>query len=190
MGRYILGVDPGFANFGWALVRLGPDSETVVDMGVLLTEKSAAKQNVLASNDNFRRARELARMIRGLKSMTQLVEPLAVCAESMSFPRSSSVAAKMAMSWGVLADYCESQDVPMFMATPKELKRAVCGDASASKETIQKALKDRYPSTDLLKLPGMADVPGGKREHPFDALAAIVACLNGETLRLLRRTSS
>lgn len=190
MPSYVLGVDPGFANFGWALVRLEAESETVIGMGLLSTEKSGAKQNVLASNDNFRRARELSRMLRDLKAMTQLVEPVAVCAESMSFPRSSSVAAKMAMSWGVLADYCESQDVSMFMATPKELKRAVCGDATASKEDVQKALIKRFPSTDLFQVPGMSGIPKSKHEHPFDALAAIVACLNGETLRLLRRTSS
>jgi len=188
MSVLILGLDPGFANVGWALVELnggvsGTATETLVGMGLIETEKSAAKQNVLASNDNYRRAREISRAIRLLTPRAQVI-----CAESMSFPRNASAAAKVAMTWGVVADYCEAESITMLMASPKELKRAVCSDASASKTQIQEALRVRFGVRpgELLKSAG---VPPSSQEHPYDALAAIVACLHSETLSLLRRAS-
>lgn len=182
MSLLVLGVDPGFAMLGFALTSLDKAAVVphIVEMSLVQTEKSTAKQNVLASNDNFRRAREIAKALRRIR------QPDVVCVESMSFPRSASVAAKMAMSWGVLADYCESLQIPLLMATPKELKRAVTGVATATKEQVQESLT-LYFDRDLTKVPGMEDVPPSKREHPFDALAAVVACLNGEVLRLLQK---
>jgi crossover junction endodeoxyribonuclease RuvC len=181
----ILGIDPGFANVGWALVELdgGTHKETLMGMGLIETEKSSKKQKVLTSDDNYRRAREIARAVRQLKPRAQVL-----CAESMSFPRNASAAAKVAMTWGVLADFCEVEDVPLLMASPKELKRAVCADASASKEQIQKALRVRFGTRpeELLKESG---IPPSSQEHPYDALAAVVACLDSEVLRLLRKAS-
>ena len=184
----LMGIDPGFASMGFALVELdggiyGSTPISVVSMGVIRTEKSDKKQNVLASNDNFRRARELSRELR------KIPRPDVICAESMSYPRNSSAAAKVSMAWGIIADYCEASGTPMLMATPKELKRAVCGNAGASKEEVQAALKTRYGST-LEDLLHKAGIPAGQWEHPFDALAAVTACLESETLRLLRRSSS
>lgn len=188
MSVLVLGLDPGFANVGWALVELdggihGSTPELIVAMGLIETEKSSAKQNVLASNDNYRRAREIARAVRGLKPRPQVI-----CAESMSFPRSSSAAAKVAMTWGVIADFCEAENIAMLMASPKELKKAVCNDASASKTEIQIALRARFGSRpeELLK---EAKIPPSSQEHPYDALAAVIACVDSEMIRLLRKAS-
>lgn len=183
MSLLVLGLDPGFANVGWALVELDGSGgkEVLLGMGLISTEKSAKKQNVLASNDNYRRAREIA---RALRAMTP--KPHVICAEAMSFPRNASAAAKVAMTWGVVADYCESEGIAMLMASPKELKNAVCQNASASKEEVQAALRIRFGARpgELLKAAG---VPPSSQEHPYDGLAAVVACLPSETLTLLRR---
>lgn len=181
------GIDPGFSSLGWSLVELSTGDHVVataslVSLGLIRTEKSTAKQNVLASNDNFRRAREIAVALRKLFE----VRPAVVCCESMSFPRNASAAAKVAMTWGVLADLCESQGIPMLMATPKELKRSVCGNASASKEEVQAALRLRFGTRpdELLK---EAKIPASSQEHPMDALAAVCCCAESEVVRLLRR---
>jgi Holliday junction resolvasome RuvABC endonuclease subunit len=181
MPLLVLGIDPGFANLGWVLVELdgAAGKEVLLDMGLVTTEKSAKKQNVLASNDNYRRAREISRALRALP------RPRVICCEAMSFPRSSSAAAKVAMTWGVVADYCESEGVAMLMASPKELKHAVCQNAGASKSDVQKALRLRFGARPA-ELLTAAGVPASGQEHPYDALAAVVACLNSETLTLLR----
>lgn len=182
MSILVLGIDPGFANTGWAQLELGGSTtpEKLLAMGLIETEKSSKKQKVLSSDDNYRRAREIAKALR------KLPRPTVICAESMSFPRNSSAAAKVAMTWGVIADFCEVEDIPMLMTSPKELKRAVCSDATASKEDVQKALRLRFADLPigLLKEAG---IPPSSQEHPYDALAAAVACLDSETLRLLRK---
>lgn len=185
MSILVMGVDPGFANTGWALLELdggvyGATPEKLVAMGLIETEKSSKKQKVLSADDNYRRAREISKAVR------KLTRPTVICAESMSFPRNASAAAKVAMTWGILADFCEAEDVPMLMTSPKELKKAICEDASASKETIQAALRVRYKDLpiELLKAAG---IPPSSQEHPYDALAAAVACLDSESLRLLRK---
>lgn len=188
----ILGVDPGFANFGWAVVQIdagaslyqleplpGGGTIAVVAMGVLETEKANKKQKVLASDDNFRRARLIARWFYSeLPGVPQVL-----CAESMSFPRNASAAAKVAMTWGILATVCELQELPMVMASPQEVKVGVCGEKSASKEQVIAALNQRFPEAERC-VKGLAK---GKLEHPYDALAAIVTCIDSEVIRAIRK---
>lgn len=185
----VLGLDPGFANLGYATVALSADGTLQPsNLGVFETDKSTVKRNVLASDDNVRRAREISRFLRDLMTDGPLGPVRAICAETMSFPRSSSVAAKMAMCWGVVASLSEELDIPILQATPQGLKLAVCNNKSASKEDIAKALEKRFGKklmTDLLK-----ETTASKQEHPFDALGAVVACSDSEVLRLARRMST
>ena len=62
-------------------------------MGVIRTEKSSAKRQVRASEDNLDRAKEIAEEIQKLVKDYNIQ---LICAETMSYPRNSSAAAKMA----------------------------------------------------------------------------------------------
>ena len=177
---YVLGLDPGFASLGYALVALHPVRETILSMGVIRTSKSTAKQGVLAADDNLRRARELWSLIN-----QQLTAVEVICAESMSFPRNSQAAAKVAMSWGVIAALAEQRGLPIVQASPQAIKKSLCGVKSASKEEVQAALTARYGA-----LPLDPKVPKGEHEHAFDALAAVVCCLDSEVLRMARKLSA
>jgi crossover junction endodeoxyribonuclease RuvC len=178
---FVLGLDPGFSCVGFALVRLDGDELHPTEMGVIRTEKASKKQNVFASEDNLRRAREITAV---LNKILRAHPVQAMCAETMSFPRSSSVAAKMAMCWGVVAAFSELMNIPLVQATPKALKKSVTGRADASKEDIIEVLRKRYGE----EVEGLVDgVPPSLREHPYDALGAVVACRDSELLRLLRR---
>jgi Holliday junction resolvasome RuvABC endonuclease subunit len=182
----VLGLDPGFASTGWALVELHPSGEIhIKSLGLIETEKANKKQKVLASDDNFKRARELSRAIRYL---IYGMDNLILCSESMSFPRNSSTAAKMAMCWGVIADICEEDGLPMLMATPKEIKKAV-GSEDSSKDAVQAALHRRFGDRFVQALVA-SRLPKSKHEHPVDALASVVACLDSETLRLMWKVAA
>lgn len=177
----ILGADPGFASFGWAVVKVTLTEESVWDMGVIRTEKSAKKLNVLSTSDNIRRGREIAGRLGDLYH-NYWVD--CVCAEAMSFPRSSSVAGKMCLSWGILIDKSRVWKVPIMEASPQAVKMAVCGNKSASKDAVQAALVKRYGA---MVDRGLGDLPTGQHEHAFDALAAVVACLDSDVIRMGRR---
>lgn len=189
MGFPVLGVDPGFANIGYAVVVLHPDgTEVPTHMGVFRTDKSNAKQKVFASDDNLRRAREIYRFLRDLLRDGPHGPVRAICAETMSYPRNSATAAKMSMCWGVLAGLSEEFDIPVLQATPQGLKKNVAGKKTASKTGIQRALYKLYGKDVLKEL--CSGTPASCLEHPYDALGAVVACRDSEVLRLARRMSA
>jgi crossover junction endodeoxyribonuclease RuvC len=179
---YILGIDPGLANFGWALVDFSNQGEKLVECGVIRTEKSDEKRNVLASDDNFRRTRDVA---KPLLTLFKKYDFAAICAESMSFPRSSSAAAKMAMTWGAIAMLAVEYNLPVSQASPQEIKKTLCGRKDASKEEIEEAVKKRYPTME-----GLLDeqkLANSYREHAYDAGAAIITALEtSEVIRAFR----
>ena len=178
---YILGVDPGFASFGWCIVHLLPQGEEVMKVDVIRTEKSTKKKNVKASDDDFHRSQEIATV---LHEVVKMWKPRAVAAEAMSFTRNASSAAKVARVWGVLADLCFVYSLPMTQASPQEIKKVLCGDKAATKEQVQQALETRYQHDFLLFT---QQVPKGQWEHGFDAAGAVVACLDTDVLKMARR---
>jgi len=187
---YVLGIDPGFKNVGYALVRLCRSSEEIVRMGVIRTDKSSKKQRVLASDDNVRRTREIA-----LELLAQLgVGPgnlsdtmvKGLAAESMSFPRNASAAAKMAMSWGVIGCLAALMDLPLVQSSPQAIKKCLCGTRDASKEEVQASLDARYGGVLRERL---GKVPRSLLEHPYDALGSVVAGLDSDTFRMARALS-
>lgn len=197
-GPLVLSLDPGFASFGYAL--LTPTGE-VVTLGVLRTEKSNEKAKVMATEDNVRRARVIANGFTDLlegrrpgvlrdyrhvplgQAKPNLVRVRLVCAESMSFPRSSSAAAKMAMSWGVIVGGLVAHDLPLIQTSPQAVKKCATGNASASKKEVEAAMIKRFGRGLLRMLKG---TPEGQFEHAFDALAVGAACLDSDDARMLR----
>jgi len=185
---YVLGIDPGFASIGLAVVAIGPNpqDDRPVKLALLRTQKSSAKRQVRASDDNLERAKEIAVW---LQAMVVRYDIKLICAETMSFPRSASVAAKMAMCWGVIAAISTRGKIPVTQASPQEIKKMLCQNKSASKEDVQASLNLLFRS-DLVgpkSLVAVERIPRSQIEHPYDALAAVVACRESEVVLLLRR---
>lgn len=176
----VLGLDPGFAALGIALVRLLPDGEEVLALKVVRTEKSNKKTNVLAASDNFRRTREIA---RELELVIKGHPVRLMAAEYMSFPRNASTAAKMALCWGVIGTLSELSGIGCEQCSPQRLKQVVAGNKQATKEDVQMALAKRYGN----HIMDLYEGPAGLLEHPMDALGAVVTCLDSETFRLARQ---
>jgi Holliday junction resolvasome RuvABC endonuclease subunit len=171
----ILGFDPGLTNFGYAVIQ----GTRLIDIGVHRTDKSDAKRKVLASDDNTRRIRELAAFAWAKWHGERRV----ICAESMSFPRNSSSAAKMAMTWGVIVTLAHVTDSPLLQASPQEVKKFVCQKKDASKKEIEGAVVALYPkATTLLEEQRIAQT---YREHAYDALAVAITCRNSDTVRMM-----
>lgn len=176
-----LGFDPGFASFGWALADLMSDGSLhLVSLGVIRTQKDDAKREVFAAGDNFNRAKEIAAV---LNSKVAESEPRVFCAESMSFPRSASVAAKMAMSWGLIAMLAEQHKIALVATSPQRIKQRVAGAKDASKQAVQDALVRQFQT-----LPThLATITKSKHEHACDALASIVAGVESDVVNAIWR---
>jgi Holliday junction resolvasome RuvABC endonuclease subunit len=158
-------------------------------MGLIRTEKANKKAKTRASEDNLVRAKEISAELATLIDRHHIS---IICAETMSYPRNAAAAAKMAMCWGVIATLADRYNLPVTQASPQEIKKALCGKKDASKEDVQSAIYSLYPVTDsrvtnCIKTDILRGVPPSMREHPFDALAAVVACKESEVLLLARR---
>lgn len=179
----LLGIDPGIANLGWAVLELGhcEDHDKVVGLGLILTEKSDKKLNVKVANDDTRRARELSRAVQGI--LTNNCGIRAVCSEELSLPRNSKTSRQIGISWGVMCGEASRLAIPIFQIPPTALKLSVTGKKTASKIEVQEALTQRYPFIKGM-LKGLAP---SKWEHPCDALGAIVSSMDTDGIRILRQ---
>ena len=178
----LLGIDPGFASLGYAVVDLLPRPH-VVAFGVFSTSKTTTKQKVLAVEDNVRRTIAIAQQLRALATFAP--RTIAICAEAMSFPRSSSVAAKLALTWGALSGLSEAARIPILQASPQQVKVAVCGVKTATKEEVQAAVVQLYPEVAAMR----AGIAKGGWEHPHDALAVAHLMLQSDLVKMLRLAS-
>jgi Holliday junction resolvasome RuvABC endonuclease subunit len=173
-------LDPGFASLGYATLVL-EERARVVEFGVMHTEKSAKKKQLLEVDDGLRRAMELAAWLRRIVASGRTV---AICAESLSISVgwSNGVAAKMGMVWGVIASLAEATGIPVLQGSPQDVKKAVCRVKTATKGEVQEAVLRLYPEIEPLR----AHIPRGAWEHCHDAVAAGHLALSSNVVRMAR----
>jgi crossover junction endodeoxyribonuclease RuvC len=173
-------LDPGFASVGYATLVFNTGAAPFVhEFGIIRTAKSDKKQKVLAVEDNLRRTMEIATKLRWLCTLHRTV---GICAEAMSFPRSSSVAAKMALAWGAIASLSEAAMIPILQATPMQVKKAVTGVKTSTKDEVIEAVEKLYPEI----VEKRATIPRGQWEHCHDAVAVGHLMLASDTVRMAR----
>ena len=173
----VLGVDGGFASLGLAAVDLLPDREIVSRAWVVRTQKSVRKLGVRSGDDTARRARELAHEI-GFAIATY--SPAAIAVESPSWPRNAGVAAKLGAAFGVVFALAESHRLPLVMASPQDVKLAVCCSKTATKDDVIAAIESRFPGIEWPRVRSLW-------EHAADAVGVVLACCDSDALRMARR---
>jgi citrate lyase beta subunit len=158
-------------------------------MGCIQTKKDQRK--VLVSLDNSRRTQIITLELRDLiwkMAITGVAMPKtepvrlvdAIAIESMSAPRNAGAAAKLSRVGGVIDAISALWEIPVIQASPQDIKEAVTGSRKASKALMETTLSKRYPEV----LTALEDVPMSRREHPYDALGAIVASLGSEVVKM------
>jgi Holliday junction resolvasome RuvABC endonuclease subunit len=198
----VIGIDPGLATCGYAVLDIAGGTPKVVGLGTLTTKKEDGAKSVA---DNVRRCAELARAMENLVAGRQPdaaprgggldvlfgkgsgAHVVALCAEAMSFPRSSSAAAKMAMTWGLLVANTVRRGIPLLQLGPQEVKMSVVEARDASKKHVERVLVRRYGRGIRRFLKGTRR---GLHEHAFDALASATACLATEDGKALLRSAT
>ena len=177
----IAGFDPGLASMGYAFLEVGPNTETVLALGVIRTQPANKKRNVRQCDDVTRRVVEIVDAVDVLLAKHPPV--VAICSESFSPPRNASSAAKVAMAWGAVIG---ATSPPYLQASPQEIKIAVCGSKKASKEEIEGTLIERYGEC----AEAWDKTPEKQKNHGWDALGAIVACLSDPAIAIGRKSAN
>ena len=147
----IIGIDPGYAITGYALIDYDGQTITVLDYGTLETTKATPfAERLLAISD-------------GVDELIRTWTPTVMACEELFFTKNKTTALGTAQARGVALASAARYGVEVFEYTPNAVKKAVTGSGRAAKEQVQLMVQT------LLKL---EEVP-----KPDDAADALALCI-------------
>jgi crossover junction endodeoxyribonuclease RuvC len=166
---FVLGVDPGVSRCGYAVLEAQPRGGRAVALGVLTTRPS----DPLPSR--------LAELQRELRALLDEFEPAVLAVERILFQQNVRTAISVGQASGVAMAEAASLGCEVAQYSPNQVKEAVTGDGSATKEQMQDMVQT---------LLGLAERP-----RPADAAdaAAVALChlaiapVHGAASRAARR---
>jgi Holliday junction resolvasome RuvABC endonuclease subunit len=174
----VVGVDPSLRNFGLVRASLELDDMTFQVLGMRLVksdDEAKQKKTVRKNSDDLRRARILQ---EGMA---------AACLEAsfafVEVPVGSQSARAMA-SYGICVGVLSSCPIPVIEVTPSEVKLAMTGHKTATKDEMIEAAVKNHPDALWLtrKLKGES-VLLAENEHLADAIGAIMAGIKSEQFK-------
>ena len=185
----LLGIDPGLASCGVAVVELTAGITRVRALAVVRTTPSPKKRRLRSTDDLGDRLRVIATALNAyFKAIPDMV---AICVEARAIPfrggrmlvKPSAVAA-LGRVRGLVDAFAADRKLPIIEETPQTLKLLTAGRRDASKVEVRLALEQRFPEVSALW-------PRQKTlvEHAADALAAVVAGLESDVVRAALRAA-
>jgi crossover junction endodeoxyribonuclease RuvC len=153
----ILGIDPGTAMLGYGIVeRTGPRLRAI-DYGVIRT----------ASNLGL--PERLEAIYLAVTDLIELHAPTLVGVERLFFTKNVQTAFAVGQARGVVLLAAQMHCLEIREATPNEVKVAVAGHGSASKEQVQRMVQ---------AILGLSEIP--EPDDAADALAIALCVVNRE----------
>jgi len=121
--RTVLGVDPGTRVTGYAVLRQKGGNTQVLDYGTIET-------------DNESMPERLGVIYRGLKKIVQKYSPDEFAIETAFYGKNAQSALKLGHARGVSLLTAVLANLPTAEYSPREVKKAVTGKGSASKQQV------------------------------------------------------
>ena len=149
--QYILGLDPGLASTGFAVLQVSKKTQGVIDFGTITTPANTALEDRLFT------------IHKDLKTLFESYSFDACAIEHIFFAKNTSSAILVAHAIGVMLSLARSFQVPCFRYSPTEVKSNLCGFGKANKAQLQQMLSL------LLK----QDLPKSSH-HATDAIAIAI----------------
>lgn len=149
----ILGLDPGVATTGWAVVDFDQHSSPhIVDYGCILTEKGLTL------------SQRLKEIYCDIKEIVNTHKPEYAGIETLIFCNNAKTAIAVGEARGVLLLALEEENIPIREFTPLQVKNSIAGYGKAGKKQVQENVKLLY---------GLDEIP--KPDDAADALAIAMA---------------
>lgn len=125
----VLGIDPGTAITGYALVDNPGDQLNLVECGVIRTSPDQPM------------ALRLRIIFRELTSLIVRFHPEAVAVEELFFSRNVTTALAVGQARGVVLLTAAEADLPVFEYKPQAVKQAIVGYGGADKAQVQQMVR-------------------------------------------------
>lgn len=154
----ILGIDPGFATLGFAILEKRSPQPHALTWGVIQTSPRLPHANRLA---------EISSDLTSLLS-SQPVD--LACVEELFFLNNITTGIPVAQARGVVLSILAQHNLPILEIKPSEVKLSICGNGRAEKSQVQKMTQT------LLHLPSLP-----RPDDAADALAIALAGLDLHT---------
>jgi crossover junction endodeoxyribonuclease RuvC len=151
----VLGIDPGTATTGWAIVEDDKKSPRLVACGCVNTSKLKTD------------ADRLVEIGKDVRSLIKKYKPQEAAIEDLFFFKNLKTAITVAQARGVILYEIKKNIIPLFSYTPLQVKQALTGYGRADKNQIQLMVKN------ILKL---KTIP--KPDDAADAIAIAICHLN------------
>ncbi len=151
--RIILGLDPGLATVGFAMLDLPPTpslagggaTHRVLDFGVITTSPDLSFPE------------RLLHIKHDLQALIQKFQPTEAVIEELFFSTNTKTAMSVAHARGVLLVTLAEENIPLRQLTPNQIKLAVTGDGRADKRQVQDMLMRCFSLSELPKPDDAAD---------------------------------
>jgi len=155
----ILGIDPGLAHCGWAIIKPNGDSNQLVSCGCVETKKG----------EDF--AKRLAQIYNQIKELCRRykIEELAV--ESIFFAKNMKTAINIAQVIGTVKVAAQNSKTTVFEYTPLQVKMAITGYGRADKKQITKMIGESLEKKEVIGNNHAADAAAIALTHIFTSLA-------------------
>lgn len=163
----VIGLDVAQNNIGWVAVELANGKPSYLDSGCISARRCPPQKSKVAEL-----IYKVSEMVRSLLDVLERYRPVAVVGELPTGAKSYMAARALGVVYGVMAAVRAVSRVPVEWVTPQAVKRATTGRVAGTKEQVQAAVLGWYP-----------EMGGGDGlEHRCDAMAAVLAALEGEVL--------
>jgi len=125
----ILGIDPGIATTGYAVIRKVRSGVQPVDWGIIETKK------------NQQLAGRLQTISEDLERLIKKYRPGLAVVELVYFAKNAKTAINVAQARGVVLLTLRKQKIKILELTPLQVKSGVVGYGAASKQQVQFMIK-------------------------------------------------
>ena len=159
----ILGIDPGTATTGWAILDEKEGKITSVAYGYISTSPDHPESE------------RLFEIVRDLESIIKKHRPDEAAVEKLFFFKNKKTIIQIGQSRGVLLLTLSKKNIRISEYTPLQVKQAITGYGKAEKKQIQLMVKN------ILKL---KTIP--KPDDTADALAIAVCHINSRKMQSLK----
>lgn len=151
----ILGIDPGIARIGWAIIQSGKSMPTILAYGLITTPKTLPSEIRLAD------------LFDGLLSIIRKHNPDIMSVEDLFFATNAKTAIGVGQARGVILLAAAKSHIPVISYTPLAVKRTITGNGRADKKQVEKMIIQSFCLTDIPKIDDTIDAIAIAATHAY-----------------------
>jgi len=125
----VLGVDPGLADTGWAVLESAGQGPRLAESGLIKTHPASALGN------------RLGEIHAGLREVIRRLKPDAAAVEEMFFLKAAHSVRASLQARGVVLMTAAQASVPISEYNPRQVKSSLTGSGAADKPQMQKMVQ-------------------------------------------------